>query len=89
MLVAHESSGAKPMTMFDRITSNPTILNEQPTIRGMHLSARRVIQALAARSGLAEVNCHIAGAGRLGRNYSGVGNIGDTRRLGLLRTGSS
>jgi len=35
------------MTTFDRITSNPTILNGQPTIRGMRLSVRRVIQSLA------------------------------------------
>jgi uncharacterized protein (DUF433 family) len=35
------------MTMFDRITSDPNILNGQPTIRGMRLSVRRVIEALA------------------------------------------
>jgi uncharacterized protein (DUF433 family) len=35
------------MTAFDRITSVPTILNGQPTIRGMRLSVRRVIEALA------------------------------------------
>jgi uncharacterized protein (DUF433 family) len=39
--------GAKPMATFDRITSNPNILNGQPTIRGMRLSVRRVIEALA------------------------------------------
>lgn len=33
--------------MFDRITTNPAILNGQPTIRGMRLTVRRVIQALA------------------------------------------
>jgi uncharacterized protein (DUF433 family) len=32
--------------MFDRITTNPAILNGQPTIRGMRLTVRRVIQAL-------------------------------------------
>ena len=32
---------------FDRITSNPMVLNGQPTIRGMRLSVRRVIEALA------------------------------------------
>jgi uncharacterized protein (DUF433 family) len=32
---------------FDRITSNPNILNGQPTIRGMRLSVRRVVEALA------------------------------------------
>lgn len=35
------------MARFDRITSIPTILNGQPTIRGMRLSVRRVIEALA------------------------------------------
>jgi uncharacterized protein (DUF433 family) len=35
------------MAAFDRITSIPTILNGQPTIRGMRLTVRRVIEALA------------------------------------------
>lgn len=35
------------MGTFDRITSTPTILNGQPTIRGTRLSVRRVIEALA------------------------------------------
>jgi uncharacterized protein (DUF433 family) len=35
------------MTPFDRITSDPTMLSGQPTIRGMRLSVRRVIEALA------------------------------------------
>ena len=35
------------MATFDRITSDPKILNGQPTIRGMRLSVRRVIEALA------------------------------------------
>jgi uncharacterized protein (DUF433 family) len=35
------------MTRFDRITSVPTTLNGQPTIRGMRLTVRRVIEALA------------------------------------------
>jgi uncharacterized protein (DUF433 family) len=35
------------MARFDRITCNPTILNGQPTIRGMRLTVRRVIEALA------------------------------------------
>jgi uncharacterized protein (DUF433 family) len=35
------------MKTFDRITSIPTILNGQPTIRGMRLTVRRVIEALA------------------------------------------
>jgi uncharacterized protein (DUF433 family) len=32
---------------FDRITCNSAILSGQPTIRGMRLSVRRVIEALA------------------------------------------
>jgi uncharacterized protein (DUF433 family) len=39
---------AKPIASFDRIISNPNILNGQPPIRGMRLSVRRVIEALAA-----------------------------------------
>jgi uncharacterized protein (DUF433 family) len=35
------------MTTFDRITCIPMILNGEPTIRGMRLSVRRVIEALA------------------------------------------
>ena len=35
------------MAKFDRISSIPTILNGQPTIRGMRLTVRRVIEALA------------------------------------------
>ena len=35
------------MSRFDRITSIPTVLNGQPTIRGMRLTVRRVIEALA------------------------------------------
>jgi uncharacterized protein (DUF433 family) len=35
------------MANFDRITSDPKILSGQPTIRGMRLSVRRVIEALA------------------------------------------
>jgi uncharacterized protein (DUF433 family) len=35
------------MTAFDRIVSVPTVLNGQPTIRGMRLTVRRVIEALA------------------------------------------
>jgi uncharacterized protein (DUF433 family) len=40
-------SWGKPMATFDRITCVPTILNGQPTIRGMRLSVRRVVEALA------------------------------------------
>ena len=35
------------MAKFDRITCIPTLLNGQPTIRGMRLSVRRVVEALA------------------------------------------
>ena len=35
------------MASFDRITSNPNILNGRPTIRGTRLSVRRVVEALA------------------------------------------
>lgn len=35
------------MATFDRLTSTPRILNGQPTIRGMCLSARRVVEVLA------------------------------------------
>jgi uncharacterized protein (DUF433 family) len=35
------------MNKFDRITSNPEILNGQPTIRGTRLTVRRVVEAVA------------------------------------------
>jgi len=35
------------MQTFDRITSDPAILGGQPVIRGMRLSVRRVLEALA------------------------------------------
>jgi uncharacterized protein (DUF433 family) len=35
------------MTTFDRITFDPTILNGQACIRGMRLTVRRVLEALA------------------------------------------
>ena len=35
------------MTQLERITSDPAILGGQPTIRGMRLTVRRVIEALA------------------------------------------
>ena len=35
------------MTVLDRITCNPEILNGQPCIRGMRLTVRRVLEALA------------------------------------------
>ena len=39
--------GGAIVAKFDRITSIPSVLNGQPTIRGMRLSVRRVIEALA------------------------------------------
>ena len=36
------------MSKLDRITSDPSILNGQPTIRGMRLSVKRILAALAA-----------------------------------------
>ncbi|MGB5252954.1 MAG: DUF433 domain-containing protein [Sedimenticolaceae bacterium] len=35
------------MRKFDRITSVPEVLNGQPCIRGMRLSVRRVVEAVA------------------------------------------
>jgi uncharacterized protein (DUF433 family) len=35
------------MVAFDRITFDPAVLNGQPCIRGMRLSVRRVLEALA------------------------------------------
>ncbi len=35
------------MVGFDRITSDPTVMNGQPCIRGMRLTVRRVLEALA------------------------------------------
>ena len=34
-------------TKYDRITSNPEVMNGQPTIRGMRLTVRRVVEAVA------------------------------------------
>jgi uncharacterized protein (DUF433 family) len=35
------------MNAFNRITSDPAILNGQPCIRGLRLTVRRVLEALA------------------------------------------
>ena len=35
------------MTTFERITSDPAMLNGQPCIRGMRLTVRRVLEVLA------------------------------------------
>lgn len=35
------------MKKFDRIQTNPSVMNGQPTIRGMRLTVRRVVEAVA------------------------------------------
>ncbi len=35
------------MNKFDRITMDPAILGGQPTLRGMRLTVRRVVEAVA------------------------------------------
>lgn len=35
------------MRAFERITSDPAIMNGQPCIRGMRLTVRRLLEALA------------------------------------------
>ena len=35
------------MTAFDRITSDPAVVNGQPCVRGLRLTVRRVLEALA------------------------------------------
>jgi uncharacterized protein (DUF433 family) len=35
------------MKTFDRITADPAILDGQPTVRGMRLTVRRVVEAVA------------------------------------------
>ena len=36
------------MANFDRITSDPAMLNGQPCIRGLRITVRRLLEALAA-----------------------------------------
>lgn len=43
------------MISFDRITSDPARLNGQPCIRGMRLTVRRVLEALALYPDRAEL----------------------------------
>jgi uncharacterized protein (DUF433 family) len=43
------------MTTFDRITSDPVKMNGQPCIRGMRLTVRRVLEALAANPNRSEL----------------------------------
>jgi len=40
---------------WDRITVNPEIMNGQPCIRGMRLTVRRVLQAMASYPDRAEL----------------------------------
>ena len=35
------------MTSFNRITSDPSVMNGQPCIRGIRMTVRRVLEALA------------------------------------------
>ncbi|WP_025321933.1 DUF433 domain-containing protein [Deferrisoma camini] len=43
------------MKRWDRITVDPHILNGQPCIRGMRLTVRRVLEALAVSANVATV----------------------------------
>ena len=43
------------MTHFDRITSKPDLMNGQPTIRGMRVTVRRVLEAVALYPDRAEL----------------------------------
>jgi uncharacterized protein (DUF433 family) len=42
-------------TNFNRITVNPEIMNGQPCIRGMRLTVRRVLEAVALYTDCAEL----------------------------------
>ncbi len=44
--IAHLLKG-ELMPSFDRITSDPAVMNGQPCIRGLRLTVRRVLAALA------------------------------------------
>lgn len=39
------------MSRFNRITINPAIVNGQPCIRGMRLTVKRVVEAVALYPG--------------------------------------
>ena len=43
------------MANFDRITSRPDLMNGQPTIRGMRITVRRVVEAVALYPDRAEL----------------------------------
>lgn len=45
------------MSELDRITSDPAIMNGQPCIRGMRLTVRRVLEALAMYPDRQEFAC--------------------------------
>lgn len=44
------------MTTFDRITCDPAVMNGQPCIRGMRLTVRRVLEALATYPNRSELH---------------------------------
>lgn len=44
------------MTSFERITSDPAVMNGQPCIRGMRMTVRRVLEALATYSNREELH---------------------------------
>ena len=43
------------MNTFDRITIDPKRMNGQPCIRGMRITVRRVLEAMATYESIAEV----------------------------------
>ncbi len=43
------------MTTFDRITSDPNVLDGQPCIRGLRLTVRRLLEAIAVYPNRAEL----------------------------------
>ena len=45
------------MALLERISSNPNILNGLPTIRGMRLSVRRVIEGLVVYPNWDDLRC--------------------------------
>jgi len=44
---------------FDRITVNPEMMNRQPCIRGMRLTVKRVVEAVALYPDRAELKPNI------------------------------
>jgi uncharacterized protein (DUF433 family) len=46
------------MQRFDRITWNPNQMNGQPCIRGMRLTVRRVVEAVAAYPERSDLFCN-------------------------------